>query len=271
MGALSPRMRVARKVIAPDGTGSVSQTVEGGGGYGRKHSIGLLSERAIEARALAANFMRWNNLEHRPSAIGYVTLQQRHRPSWPLSLRRIPRLCSATSSLVMPHARLVAHRCGHSQSKTRNGGQPACLRFAYSTERCLGELATNLTRAAAFYSYRLGGSTWALSASWRKFFWGLGGGGFYFRPPVRVVGIAIGFSHCNGMVSRQMMRVGGKLSDAAHTATRYWGVGCNCQNCQRAALSSLGSASTNSMPSLLSSAKPKLSSGICRPMPRAFI
>jgi transposase InsO family protein len=93
-------------------------------------------ETLDDARAWAAGFVRWYNVEHRHSGIRYVSPQQRHTPGRSSHLGGTAHAVSPgprapPGALVGRHQRLVAHRRGDPQSGTRRDGQNGCLRSTY--------------------------------------------------------------------------------------------------------------------------------------------
>jgi hypothetical protein len=84
--------------------------------------------------------------------IDYVSPQQRHtgQDQAILAARAVsPGPGAPPGALVGRYQRLVAHRRGDPQSRTRRGGQDGCLRSTYSAQGCVTQATTTLTRAGA--------------------------------------------------------------------------------------------------------------------------
>ena len=105
-----------------------------------------------EARAWAAGFVQWYNVEHRHSGIRYVSPAQRHAGEDHAILAARHALYTKArernpARWSRHHAQLVAHRRRHAQPRTRLHHQDAFGVHRYTAVGCMNEATTTLTRA----------------------------------------------------------------------------------------------------------------------------
>ena len=100
-----------------------------------------------EARAWAAQFVRWYNVEHRHSGIGYVSPAQQHAGDDYDILAARHDLYLKARERHPPHTQLDICRGRHAQPRTRLGGHKDNTTHRNSAVGCMNEAATILTRA----------------------------------------------------------------------------------------------------------------------------